>query len=196
MMEVNQAEKLIKLARKSISAYFKGEDVKVGKALQKEFDEKLGVFVSLYIDGELTGCIGYVEPTMPLWESVVQAARGAAFEDPRFPPLKEKQYKKIKMEISVLSKLKEIEVDKPAEYPSKVEIGKDGLVIKDEFGYGILLPQVAKEWDWGPEEFLNQTCLKAGLSPDCWNNMKRNVYRFQAQVFTEDKGRLVEKKLY
>ncbi|MBD3248610.1 AmmeMemoRadiSam system protein A [Candidatus Woesearchaeota archaeon] len=196
MMEVKQAEKLVKLARKSISAYFKGEDVKTGAGLKKEFDEKSGVFVSLYIDDELVGCIGYVEPTMPLWESVVQAAQGAAFEDPRFPPLTKKQYKKLKIEISVLSKLREIDVKKPSEYLSKIKIGKDGLVIKDEFGYGILLPQVAKDWDWGPEEFLNQTCLKAGLSPDCWNNMKRNVYKFQAQVFTEDKGRVVEKKLY
>ena len=69
-------------------------------------------------------------------------------------------------------------------------------MIKDEFGSGLLLPQVAVEWKWDAKEFLNQTCKKAGLAPDCWCNLKRNVYKFQAQVFAEENSKIVEKKLY
>jgi hypothetical protein len=161
----------------------------------KEFKDVRGVFVSLYIKDELIGCIGFPDPTMALAKGVVSAAQGAAFEDPRFPPLKKSQMKDLKVELSVLTKPEEIEVKKPSEYISKVKIGKDGLVIRDEFGAGLLLPQVAVEWGWDSKEFLDNTCKKAGLSPDCWCNLKRNVYKFQAQVFTEEKGRIIEKKL-
>ena len=73
--------------------------------------------------------------------------------------------------------------------------GEDGLIIKDEFGAGLLLPQVAIEWGWDAKEFLDNTCRKAGLDVDCWNNMRRNVYKFQAQIFSEEKGKVIEKKL-
>ena len=81
-------------------------------------------------------------------------------------------------------------------YPKKVKIGKDGLVIRDKFGSGLLLPQVAVEWGWDSKKFLDETCRKAGLSPTCWDNMKQNVYKFQADVFREEKGKVVAKKLY
>jgi uncharacterized protein (TIGR00296 family) len=195
MIKLNQAEKLIKLAKDSISSFFEDKDVEVSDALKKEFKTDTAVFVSLYIKDELIGCIGFSDPMMPLWDAVVKAARGAAFEDPRFPPLQEEQMKDLRIELSVLTDPKEIEVTKPSEYLEKVEIGKDGLVIRDAFGVGLLLPQVAVEWGWDSKKFLDETCRKAGLSPDCWNNMKQNVYKFQAQVFTEEKGKIVEKKL-
>ena len=190
-----QAKKLIDLARQSIIDYFDNKETKASSDIKKEFGKKSGVFVSLYVKGELMGCIGYAEPLVPLYQAVIEVSRGAAFEDPRFPPIKKGQMKDLRIEISVLTDPKEIEVKSPDEYPKKVKIGKDGLVIKDEFGWGLLLPQVALEWNWNAKEFLNQTCVKAGLSPDCWDNMKRNVYKFQAQVYTEKNRKIVEKKL-
>jgi uncharacterized protein (TIGR00296 family) len=194
-INLSQAKKLIALARQSIIDYFDNDKTEASAAVKKEFSKKSGVFVSLYVKEELMGCIGYAEPLVPLYQAVIEVSRAAAFEDPRFPPIKKSQMKDLRIEISVLTDPKEIEVNAPEEYPSKVKIGKDGLVIKDEFGWGLLLPQVAVEWGWNAKEFLNQTCVKAGLSPDCWDNMKRNVYKFQAQIYTEENGKIVEKKL-
>ncbi len=196
MIKPEQAKKLMLLARKAISAYFKGKEVQVDDEIKKEFGEDSGVFVSLYLREDLIGCIGIPRPIMPLYKAVIQAAKGAAFEDPRFPPLREDQFDDLRVEISVLTEPEVIEVDDPKDYIDKVKIGKDGLMIKDEFGSGLLLPQVAVEWKWDAKEFLNQTCRKAGLEPDCWCNTKRNVYKFQAQVFAEENGKIVEKKLH
>jgi uncharacterized protein (TIGR00296 family) len=196
MIKQEQAGKLIMLAREAVSAYFQGKEITVSKDIKDEFGEDAGVFVSLYLGGDLIGCIGIPRPTMALYKAVIQSAKGAAFEDPRFPPLRKDQFDRLRIEISVLTEPEVIEVDKPEDYPEKIEIGKDGLMIKDEFGSGLLLPQVAVEWKWKPKEFLEQTCRKAGLEPDCWCNNKRNVYKFQAQVFAEENGKIVEKKLY
>jgi len=194
-ISLNQAKKLVKLAKEAISAYFEDKKVEISADMKKEFGEKRGAFVSLYIGEDLIGCIGFPEPVFPLYKAVIDASKGAAFEDPRFPPLSKEQFKELRIEISVLTQPEVIKVKDPSEYPSKVKIGEDGLVIRDEFGSGLLLPQVAVEWKWDSAEFLNQTCVKAGLNPDCWCNMKRNVYKFQAQVFSEENGKLVEKKL-
>jgi len=195
MLTINQAKKLIKLARDSISNYFKNKEPPVTAEVKKEFGKKQGAFVSLYLDEELSGCIGFPEPTLPLYMAVIRGALGAAFEDPRFPPLKQSQLKNIRIELSILTVPEEIELKKdPKEYLKKIKIGRDGLLIQDEFGSGLLLPQVPVEWRWDAKEFLNQTCMKAGLSPDCWNNMKRNVYKFQAQIFTEKNSKIIEKK--
>ena len=194
-IDTKQAKKLIDLARQSIADYFNDKKTEASPAIKNEFGKKSGVFVSLYVKDELIGCIGYAEPLVPLYQAVTEVSRAAAFEDPRFPPMKKSQMKDLRIEISVLTDPKEIEVNSPDGYPKKVKIGVDGLMVKDEFGWGLLLPQVAVEWGWDSKEFLNQTCKKAGLSPDCWDNMKRNVYKFQAQVYTEKNGKIVEKKL-
>lgn len=193
MVSLSEADELIKIARDSIVSYFNNTEPEITVDVKERFKEQRGVFVSLYVDDDLIGCIGYTDPVMPLWGAVKQAATGAAFEDPRFPPLAKSDYDKIKVELSVLTKPEEILVRDPSEYPSKVKVGKDGLVIKDEFGQGLLLPQVAVEWEWDSEKFLCEACRKAGLEPDCWNNKKRNVYKFQAQVFVEKDGKVVEK---
>ena len=193
MIDNSQASKLIKLARESIFSFFENKEVKVSDSIKKEFSDPQGVFVSLYVKDALIGCIGFPEPSAALWESVIEAAKGAAFEDPRFPPITNEQFKTMRVELSVLTLPEEISVKDPSEYPSKVRIGKDGLVVRDEFGAGLLLPQVAVEWEWDSKKFLDETCRKAGLSPSCWNNMKRNVYKFQAQVFIEKDGQVVEK---
>ena len=194
-LTLKQAEKLIKLAREAISAYFTDKEAKVSKDIEKEFGQNQGVFTSLYVNEELVGCIGFPEPVAPLYKAVTQTACSAAFEDPRFPPIKKEDMKNLRIEISILTKPVPIEVKKDhLEYIKKIRLGTDGLMIKDEFGTGLLLPQVPGEWDWNEEEFLSQTCKKAGLSPDCWRNLKKNVYKFQAQIFTEKNGKVIEKK--
>ena len=192
-VSLEQAGKLIKLARESISTFFKNKKIEVSEDLCKEFSDKRGCFVSIYVNDTLNGCIGYPEPMEELWRAVAESARNAAFEDPRFHPLAESQMKDMRIELSVLTKPSEIEVSKWEDYPSKIKIGKDGLIIRDEFGSGLLLPQVAVEWGWRAADFLDNTCKKAGLEPDCWKNMKINVFKFQAQVFTEEKGKIIEK---
>jgi hypothetical protein len=196
MVSLSQAKKLVKFARDSISAYFDNKIVEPPEDIKEEFKEKKGVFVSVYVKGDLAGCIGFPEPIFELWLAVRKAAVSAAFKDPRFPPLMKNQFKDLRIELTVLTKPEVIEVKDPKQYLRKIKIGKDGLMVKDEFGSGLLLPQVAVEWGWNVEEFLNQTCVKAGLDPDCWRNTKRNVFKFQGQLFTEEKGKLVEKKLY
>lgn len=196
MVSLTQAKQLIKIARDAISAYFEGKKVEPSEKIKKEFGEEKGVFVSLYLKDELAGCIGFPEPIFPLWLAVRKAAIGAAFGDPRFPPLVKKQMKDLRVELSILTKPEVIEVKDHKEYLKKIKIGRDGLMVKDEFGSGLLLPQVPVEWGWNVEQFLDQTCMKAGLDPSCWRNTKRNVYKFQGQVFAEEKGKLVEKKLY
>ena len=169
---------MLKIARKAI------EDPNfVPKEIPEYAKEKKGVFVTITKNNELRGCIGFPLPIYPLWEGVIKAARAAAYDDPRFPPLDKSEIKDIKIEISILTVPKEIEGD-PKEYPKKIEIGKDGLIVEYDGYSGLLLPQVATEYNLSPEEFLDDTCIKAGLPPGCWKYAK--VYKFQAEIISED----------
>jgi uncharacterized protein (TIGR00296 family) len=133
----------------------------------------------------LRGCIGYPYPIKPLVEAVNVVAFAAAFEDPRFPRLDKSELGKIVVEVSVLTPPESIRMEKPEQYPSIIRVGVDGLIIKRGGRSGLLLPQVATEWGWDSDEFLSQTCVKAGLSPDAWLLPGTDVSRFQAIIFTE-----------
>lgn len=172
---------LVKLARDSIKSYFNKEKVEFPKDSPKR-----GVFVTLYKGEELRGCIGYPEPIMQLNEAVFQAAKGAAFEDSRFSLLKEEELKDIRIEVSVLTPPELIEVKSSEEYLDNINVGEDGLVIRSQLGSGLLLPQVATEYGWSAEEFLQQTCIKAGLSVDDWKEGGVEVFKFQAKVYKEN----------
>lgn len=174
---------LIKLARGSISSYFLQKEPDTSAV--KHFSDRQGVFVTLYKNKQLMGCIGFPEPVFPLFEAIIKSARSAAFEDPRFPPLKKEELKHIKIEISVLSVPTLIEVEKPEDYFKKIKIGKDGLIIRSSLGSGLLLPQVATEYNWGVKEFLGHLCEKAWLKQDAWKNTNNQIYKFQAQIFRE-----------
>lgn len=139
--------------------------------------QKRGAFVTLHKDSALRGCIGYVEPHKPLWQTVKEAAVQSAFGDPRFPPLRAEEVEALQLEISVLSPLERIRD------PLQFTVGRHGLVIRKGDHSGLLLPQVAVEHSWSKEEFLNWTCKKAGLSPECWRQGDVEVYRFSAEVF-------------
>jgi uncharacterized protein (TIGR00296 family) len=187
---------LVRLARQSIEASLRGEEPRVpevGGGLR----EKRGVFVTLTEGEELRGCIGFPLPFLPLVEATVKAALSAAFEDPRFPPLRREEMGRVLVEVSVLSEPEVIRVKDPRDYPKAVRIGEHGLIVEGLGTSGLLLPQVAVEWKWDAEEFLSQCCMKAGLPPDMWLTKEVRISRFTAQVFSElsPGGEVVERKL-
>lgn len=185
MLTEAQGKKLIELAKKAISLKLEGKEIKVEERLKKEFGSKRGAFVTLTSNGELRGCIGIVEQIYPLWQTIVHAAESAAFGDPRFTPLSKDEIKDIKVEISVLTEPELIETGRAEDYPKKIKIGKDGLIIEGRYEKGLLLPQVAVEWKWDSKQFLEHTCEKAGLSMGAWKDLNNKIYKFQAQIFTE-----------
>ncbi|MEM4554443.1 MAG: TIGR00296 family protein [Candidatus Anstonellaceae archaeon] len=190
---------LVRLARKAIEAY-----LETGKKISPEktdgvLAEKMGVFVTLeeYPSKELRGCIGYPLPIKELGLAVVDCALSAAFDDPRFAPVEKHEFEKCTVEVSVLTVPQEIKVRSPSEYPSKIKIGRDGLIIEYGYASGLLLPQVPVEWNWNEKEFLSHLCQKAGLPPDMWMSPSAKIKRFEAEIFCEEKpaGKVVRKKL-
>ncbi len=179
MISKETGKELLTLARNSIESYFEGKELN-----NNEFKEKHGVFVTLLsLDGDLRGCIGYAESWFSLSEAVTKAARQAAFNDPRFEPLRKNE--KFKLVVSVLTTPELIKVNSPLEYPKNIAIGKDGLIVSTNETHGLLLPGVAKEHNWNAEEFLSQTCLKAGLLEETWKQGTCKVLKFTSQVFKE-----------
>jgi uncharacterized protein (TIGR00296 family) len=181
---------LTTLARKAIISYLEtGKKMAPPQDISEKLKTKCGVFVTLnkITDGnkELRGCIGFPEPVMPLIAAVIDSAINAAVEDPRFPPVSEKEMNRITVEISVLTPLQLITVNEPREYPNKIKIGVDGLVVERGWSKGLLLPQVPVEWKWDEEEFLANCCMKAGLPPDAWLIPGTKIYKFQAIIFEE-----------
>lgn len=159
--------------------------------LPSNFKNKSGVFVTLttHPEGDLRGCIGYPEPLLALDEALRDSAVSACSRDPRFPPVKPSELDATKVEVSLLTPPEEVMVRKPAELPSHVKVGVDGLIVHRGWNRGLLLPQVPVELGWDSEEFLSQACLKAGLPPDAWLQEGTKVFKFQAEVFSEDAPR-------
>lgn len=196
MLNLQQGAALIKLAREAISSYFSRKEPRASKEVKKAFSDKNGVFVTLNKDGQLRGCIGFTEAVFPLYEAVIKAAISAAFSDPRFPPLGQDELNNVAIEVSVLTRPIAINVRNPEDYLKHIEVGKDGLMVRGVFNSGLLLPQVAIEYKWDSLTFLKQTCVKAGLQPDSWQDFDAcRVYKFQSQVFAETKpnGEVVQK---
>jgi len=137
--------------------------------------EPRGIFTSLYLRGELRGCIGYVLPSGPVYRAVVETARAAAFEDTRFTPVTREEAPHLEIELSILSPPQPI-------LPEAIEIGRHGLLITLAHRRGLLLPQVPIEHHWDRITFLQQTCRKAGLPLDAWKNGAK-VEAFTAEVF-------------
>ncbi|HEX32851.1 MAG TPA: TIGR00296 family protein [Candidatus Aenigmarchaeota archaeon] len=176
MYSEKEKQDMLKLAREAIETAYKGESPKLPEGLS----EKRGVFVTIKKNNKLRGCIGFPDAIYPLKEAIAKAARAAAFNDPRFPPLKEEELKDVEIEISILTPKEEIAPD-----PQNVTIGKHGLIVEYGLLSGLLLPQVAVEQGWDAEEFLNQVCIKAGMPPFAWKHMPIKLYRFEAEVFNE-----------
>jgi uncharacterized protein len=197
---LKDGRELLNLARLAIERSLKHEGAPSPKELAR-FPGERGVFVTLLsTEGggrTLRGCIGFPYPVMQLGEAVAEAAVAAASEDPRFPPLQPSELSRTAIEVSVLTVPAEINCPDRRELPGKVTIGKDGLIASSGRFSGLLLPQVAVEYRMGPDEFLSNACVKAGLDPEAWLDPAVHILSFQADVFAEDDpgGRVQKVKL-
>ncbi len=198
MLTETEGRAAVKLARKTIETFLlegrfpKSQDL--GMDLSPVFGENRGVFVTLTEDGLLRGCIGHPYPDSTLEEAILDSAISAATRDPRFPPVEEEELKNIVVEVTILTQPEKINAS-PKDLPDKVEIGKHGLIVKQGYCQGLLLPQVAPENDMDSIDFLSHTCMKAGLSPDAWVK-GAEVYCFEGQIFKEKEpeGEVIEEK--
>ena len=148
-----------------------------------ELDEELGVFVTLNKNNKLRGCIGYAEPIKPAIDAAMEMALAAALDDPRFPQVSESEFEDLDFEVTVLTKPEMIVVGHYNQYFDEIEIGRDGLIIQKGYARGLLLPQVAVENAFTKEDFLDHTCMKAGISADSWMDESCDVFKFQGQIF-------------
>ncbi len=185
-------KKLIAYARKNLIHYLKTDQpLPIPPEMRQKYNEKRGAFVTYkkrsQFDKSLRGCIGYVLPYLPLIETIQKVSISAAVEDPRFPRVKQSEVEKLEIEISVLTVPEVIEVEDPKDYPKKIKIGKDGLIISKGGKQGLLLPQVPIEQDpvWDAKTFLRHTCQKAWLPANAWKDKKTTIKKFQAQIFNE-----------
>mgnify|MGYP006284760391 CR=1 FL=1 len=197
LLTIESGKELIGLARKSIESFLEDKDLEHDDALKEKYSEKRGVFVTLYLNRQLRGCIGFPLPSYTLYDGIVNASRSAAFEDPRFPRLTAEEYQKIRIEISVLTVPQEIHADKqkPEDILDCIKIKRDGLIVENSYASGLLLPQVAVEWGWDSKQFLENTCMKAGLDKDAWKEKNCRISTFSAQIFAEKDGKVVERKI-
>jgi AmmeMemoRadiSam system protein A len=180
-MSLSQPDKefLLKLARTGIRVHLQGETLPPLKNPAPHLCEPRGVFVSLHRQGQLRGCIGYLEAVKPLVQAVPEMAAAAAFHDPRFRPLGAEELADLEIEISVLTPMRRI--DKVQE----IQVGKHGLYIVRGSSRGLLLPQVATEYKWDRTAFLEHTCGKAGLPPDAWQDAATQIHVFTAEIFSD-----------
>jgi AmmeMemoRadiSam system protein A len=178
MLDHSQKKILFTLARQSIET-----ELKLRSQIDSYPDEFLkdpaAVFVTLRIDDELRGCIGSVQAIESLRDAIVHSAYSAAFRDPRFSPLIEEEYPLIDLEISVLSPFQRVQ------NPGEVVPGVHGVMITRGYRRGLLLPQVAVEYNWDRETFLGYTCDKAGLPFHAWKDPNTTIEVFTAEVFSE-----------
>lgn len=183
MLSEDQGGEVVRYAREVVEARTSGEETP--EPPEKDFfGEKKGVFVTLNKNDDLRGCIGITQPEYTLSEAIKRAA-SSCIQDPRFPPLEKGELDKVTVEVTVLTEPELIDVENPEEYVEKIEIGRDGLLIKRGPSQGLLLPQVPVEQSWNAEEFLNGLCQKAGLTPNTWKDDSAKIYRFQGQIFAE-----------
>ncbi|HPD08325.1 MAG TPA: TIGR00296 family protein [Methanomassiliicoccales archaeon] len=186
----------VKLARRAIDAETRNLDIDRFD-VPDSFREKSGAFVTLrtFPGDELRGCIGYPEPVFPLAEAILRAAQGAC-HDPRFPPLRPEELDHVVVEVSILTPPEEVKVEHRLDLPGTIVIGRDGLIIERGMYRGLLLPQVPVEWGWDATTFLEQACLKAGLTPDMWLDRRTRIFTFKAEVFQEESpyGQIVRRR--
>jgi len=171
-----ERELLLHLAHQAIDTAL--EDCELALPLISEhLRQQRGAFTTLHLEGEVRGCVGYVFPVSPLFQTIIETARAAAFQDMRFLPVTREEAARLQISISILSLLFPIKAE-------EVELGKHGLLITQGNHRGLLLPQVPAEHGWDLNTFLEQTCRKAGLRPDAWQH-QATLEAFTAEIFGE-----------
>lgn len=172
---------LLQLARRSIIHFLQNHRMLEEEVENPRLKQKQGAFVTLKVNGELRGCIGYPLPYKPLYQTIIEMAVAAATEDYRFPPLRPEELNDLRIEISVLT------LPRKVNKPEEVVVGRHGIIVSKGFNKGLLLPQVPLEYGWDLETYLNHGCLKAGLPADEWRRGV-NLEVFEAQVFSEEEA--------
>lgn len=180
-MNEKDRSQLLDLARNSIEFYLDhGHHYILDNPDNHTLLEERAVFVTLHKDGNLRGCIGHMHARMPLYKAVIEMSVASALEDPRFPAVQEEEFKKIEIEISVLSPMERI-----SDY-KQIRMGIDGVWIKKGFRSGVYLPQVATDTGWDRETFLKSLCSsKAGLPEDAYKYPDTEIYIYQVEKFSE-----------
>jgi AmmeMemoRadiSam system protein A len=174
-----QGAEALRIARAAVESWvLRGETCRLASSETGLGEIRAPAFVSLYRQGQLRGCVGTLEPSLPLPQVLIEISVAAAVRDPRFPPLTRPELEATRLEISVLTS--------PAalERAEEIVVGRDGIVVEKAGRKSLLLPQVALQHRWSREQFLEQACLKAGLPLSAWREGAR-IAVFQAQVFAE-----------
>jgi len=173
----DQEARLVTLARAALEARVRGTAAPDSEAADRG-SGRCSAFVSIFHAGELRGCLGRLDSNLPLTTLVGQLARAVADSDPRFEPVRPEELVAIGVEISVLTREREIRD------ADQIELGRHGLIVEHGGRRGLLLPQVPEEQGWDREAFLTHTCLKAGLDGQAWQRGAR-LFVFEARVFGE-----------
>jgi AmmeMemoRadiSam system protein B/AmmeMemoRadiSam system protein A len=169
-----EKKELLALARKAITEYVTNGKSPETEVKNQKFKTDGAVFVTIKENGSLRGCIGHIQAIMPLYQSIMRNAVAACSTDPRFPPMKKEELKDMEIEISILSPFMSLKDVKD------IQVGKHGLYIIKDNQTGLLLPQVATEFGWNRDEFLEHVCMKAGLPKDAWKDAE--LYTFTAEI--------------
>lgn len=177
---------LVEIARRAIASAVLEKRLLDFPAFPPALTEPRGAFVSLYSAGALRGCVGQVENPGPLADVVARSAINAALYDLRFPPVSAGEVTILEIEISVLTPPERI-------LPEAIVAGRHGLMVARGPLRGLLLPQVATEWNWSGRRLLEETCIKAGLARDAWRDPATDVFGFTAEVFSEKRQRTISK---
>ncbi len=188
---------LVQTARKIATEFVKnGRILELDGDIRSRLSFESGIFVTLNIKDDLRGCIGFPLPRK-IAESLPEATIAAATQDPRFSPVKSSELEKITFEVTILTPPIEIMTDDPLLLPSKIKVGRDGLMVRQNHHSGLLLPQVPVEYGWNEEEFLARTCQKAGLPQECWKEKQTRIFSFEGIIFKEEQpnGKVIRKKL-
>lgn len=181
MLTDKEKNTLLKLARDTIEAKTLGKPLPHLPQAEGSLAETCGAFVTIHKKGRLRGCIGNMTGRGPLVRTIQEMAVASSTEDPRFDPVRPEELGDIKIEISVLSPMKRVQD------VNEIEVGRHGILIRRGWQSGVLLPQVATEQGWGREEFLVNTCHKAGLPSDAWKDRHTVIEIFSAEVFGEER---------
>jgi hypothetical protein len=180
-LDESDQRELLRLARVTLQSYLSAGFVPEYHTSRPGLRTRAGAFVSLHLGPELRGCVGQIVPDRELFRIVQHCAISAAAEDRRFSPVGQKEMDGLTIEISVLTPLRR------AQSVEEIEVGKHGIYIIRGANRGLLLPQVATEYGWDRKTFLSQTCRKACLPEDAWQDPTTIISLFEAQVFSEEK---------
>jgi AmmeMemoRadiSam system protein A len=186
MLNTDERRFAIDLAKQSLKNFLFEQNTSItAEDIKKKFGPDsallahLGCFVTLKRDHQLRGCIGTIISDDPLYENIMQNAISSGIKDPRFDPVEMSEWEELEFEISVMGALTPI-------HPEAVVVGTHGLIMKNGHHQGLLLPQVPLEWNWDRKEFLEQTCIKAGLARNAYQDPDTEIYSFTAEVFSEN----------